>query len=231
MNFPGAIDSSVSGTANYRGGQSDYRALIAQALAASNPPPGGGAPPPTPFSGFSGGTGRGVGGYNVPGTANYNPALPPTGGDRGGGGMFGAGPQYQYDEVTSDPVMGDKTLGDLYGSLPTPTITLNPGDLVDDPTSPPDHALEAPTNQQQMQQAELDSIIAQAPEQSATTGPGFDAGAAIAADVAGGLTGLNAGVNDAVAGMGFDSSGAPAGPGESGPGGGGGGGAGGGGNK
>jgi hypothetical protein len=52
------------------------------------------------------------------------------------------------------------------------------------------------------------------------TGSGFDAGAAIAADVAG-LSGLNAGVNDAVAG--YDSSGnVDAGPGGTGEGGGGG---------
>ena len=69
-----------------------------------------------------------------------------------------------------------------------------------------------------------DFTTSQASLDTGPTGSGFDAGAAIAADVAG-LSGLNAGVNDAVAG--YDS-GVDAGPGSEG---GGGGGAGGGGSK
>jgi hypothetical protein len=202
MRFGGPIDRSVPGTANYRPGSAppDYRALIAAALAGVDPND------PSYFNG------------------------------------------QRLDEVTSDPVTPDKTLGDIYSDLSEPGFPAN-DDIVADPTgrgltndqnviapaplnppAPPD------TLDDQGRPVEPDFGLQNAPAPPAFVAPETDfsdalagnvdaaglAGAAIAADVGGTLAGLNAGVNDAVAGMGFssDQSGAP---GEGGPGGGGGG--------
>jgi hypothetical protein len=196
MNFLGAIDSSVPGTANYRLGSAppDYRALIAAALAGSSP--------------------------------------------------LGEPSPYQIDEVTSDPAT-DPGLGTIVAGFPEPGFVAN-DDIVADPTGrglTNDQNVIAPaplnppalpdTLDDQGRPVEPDFGLQNAPAPPAVIAPETDfsdalagnvdaaglSGAAIAADVGGTLSGLNASVNDAVAGLGLEG-----GPGEGEGGGGGGGG-------
>ena len=142
---------------------------------------------------------------------------------------------YQDIVDPSDPASYDSTLGEVVAGFPDPTVSLNPGDLVE---QNPQSTLEAPTPEQQMQGLpepdpgdpdNIGTLEAPSPNQqfsdmldqmnpdtnpdpNAPAPPDVDAntgvisgdqGAAIAADVAG-LTGLNAAVNDAVAGYAVD---------------------------
>jgi hypothetical protein len=139
------------------------------------------------------------------------------------------GTPYQDIVDPSDPASYNSSIIDALDNFGPPTVTLNPGDLIDpgDLSSPPPSALEAPAPQQQMEglpepdpgdpdsrgtleapspsQQVVDALETQSQiaDDQANTAPAVNdtfGGLAIANDITGSLADMNAAVNDAVAG-------------------------------
>src|SRR6185369_17967753 len=65
--------------------------------------------------------GGGIGGFNVPGTRNYNPALPATGGDAGYRG--GGGPMMRFDEAPPSDPPGEPAFDTIANPSPNDMVT------------------------------------------------------------------------------------------------------------